>query len=200
MQLCDRAIPDLAVYNVHCDDFDGGMIRLMRGGINAVANPLFATHTGLFTWTNGILYGTEETGGGLREDSLAEYTKPSDYIVSVYQWNGWNDAGKCEAAKKELFDIIAKHGASSRYNYPALLAEIPVVGRLFQWAWKSKAMICSQMAAWIHIQYGCTLFENDHLAPDQIDAKMSWACDNIHDSVQGVRRIKNFYFPSPLSK
>jgi len=186
-------IPSMAVYWTHTDNALGKAIQFCKGGIKGIKDKSFPNHAGLFTRDNGILFGTEETPSGLGEESVRQYNRPSDRIICVYYWSGWKNERLNTEAQARLTGLRAMHGAASKYNYWALLAELPVVGKAFNWAWNEPGMICSQAVAWIHREYGCNWLDTEKISPDQLLEKFQWARKNIKDPKQSVDCILGYY-------
>ena len=164
MKINYRNIPVLAICFTHSTDFIGTAIRFFRGNLK---DRNFPNHAFLVTEDHGQLFATEQTLGGLKENSLEEYTEPDNKIVSVYTWIGFNDPAKRETAQQYLAEIRRRHGENSEYDVNGILSFLPV----FKWFYKPdpKKQWCSENVASILKIYGCDLIKDSRLTPDQLE-------------------------------
>jgi len=159
-------IPILAVGFTRSDTFIGGAIRFFRGGFKAIGDKSFCNHAFLVTSNHGQKFATEETPQGLMELSLEQYVKPSNRIVAMYYWTGWDVDDRREAALSHLAEIRRRMLENSRYDFIGLLKFVPILKRFVKF--DEKRQFCSENCASVLKKFGASFISKPELAPDQL--------------------------------
>ena len=165
----------------------GSIVSAVTGGQEQHAGKFLRQRPG------GAMIIAEETAGGLLDRPANEYDSGDSEIISLYYWHGWDDQARRDAAYADIQTKIKQHGPAQGYNYPALFAELPVIGCAFSWAWRLPEMICSQEEAFYLLRYGCTWLYTDRLNPHELAQRYQWAMCNVTDPVQAVTKYEVKY-------
>lgn len=157
------ALPILAITFTRGKNIVSRGIQFFRKGL---LDKAFPNHAFLITSDHGQLFATEETAGGLAENSLELYTKNRNKIVAMYRWVGFSDTIVAETAETYLAEIRRRRTEESRYDFKGLLSFIPGIKKFFkpdprrQW--------CSENVASILKRFGCPVIDKIEIAPDQL--------------------------------
>jgi hypothetical protein len=160
-------IPVLAIGFSRSDGLIAKGIQLFRGLLFKKEAP---NHAFFVTEDHGQLFATEETLGGLKENSLEQYANPHNKIVALYTWKGFDNDSTRDMVQRYLAEIRRRAKENSKYDVIGLLSFVPGL-KLFckpdpemQW--------CSENVASVLKIHGCTEITKTTLSPDQLIAVM----------------------------
>lgn len=124
------------------------------------------SHVFLVTEDHGQLFATEETLQGLQENSLEKYTTPSNRIVAMYIWKGFNNVASREAVQRFLAEIRRRAKENSKYDFKGLFSFVPV----FKWFIKPdpKRQWCSENVAKLLQTFGCEAIKKTTISPSEL--------------------------------
>jgi hypothetical protein len=191
MKINYLTIPVLSIGFTRSTSLIARGIQLFSGTLHDKAAP---NHAFIVTEDHGQLFATEETLGGLRENSLEEYTKESNRIVAMYYYTMFDNPDVRNHALCYMAEIRRKAGENTKYDFKGLFSFVPGF-RLFckpdpvrEW--------CSENCASIMKRYGAPGLANiireysdTPLRPDELLAVMS-AKDDIGEC---YRCVLNYY-------
>jgi hypothetical protein len=163
MNLNYRTIPILAVGFTRSTSPFSRAIQLFRGILGDKSAP---NHAFLVTSDHGQLFATEETAFGLEERSMERYTKPSDRIVAMYFWRGFDDRTATNAAQRYLAEIRRRAGEAAKYDFKGLLSFVPLVNKFVKP--DPKRQWCSENCASVMQGFGAKFIKDIHVSPDQL--------------------------------
>jgi hypothetical protein len=184
-----ESIPVLSTAFTRSEDIIGRGIQFVRGGVDALMDPVYPNHALLVTIDRTQKFATEETFHGLVENSLDRYREVRNRIVACLYWTGWDDPVRREEALDYLTYIRRKQGDRQtkvgKYNPWGLGSFIPGIRRLPFCKPHPESEWCSENVASIHKKFGAKFINKTELAPDQLMPVMYQASD--------VKLILNFY-------
>lgn len=122
MKLNYDAIPVLAIGFTRSSTPIAKAIQLFCGILKDKAAP---NHAFIVTEDHGQLFATEETFGGLKEQSLEEYTKDNNRIVAMYLWNGFESGLITYKVQRCLAEIRRKAAEPAKYDWKGLFSFVP---------------------------------------------------------------------------
>ena len=154
-----QSIPILAIGFTLSSSVIAKAIRLVRGNET--------NHAFIVTSDRGQLFATEETAGGLVERSLERYRKPSNRIVAMYYWSGWDDATNKNLALDYLAVTRRRALEYSKYDHIGLLSFLPIFKKFIRP--DPKRQWCSENVAHVHKLFGYP-FAKTEIAPDELYA------------------------------
>jgi len=184
MKINYLTIPVLAIGFSRSTSLISRGIQLFSGTLRDGSAP---NHAFIVTEDHGQLFATEETLGGLRENSLEEYTKESNRIVAMYYYTMFDNPDVRHNVLCYLAEIRRKAGENTKYDLKGLFSFVPGF-RLFckpdpvrEW--------CSENCASIMKRYGAPGFKKSAIRPEEMLAVMS-AKDDIGEC---YRCVLNYY-------
>lgn len=157
------AIPILAIGFTRSTSLIATSIQLVRGILTDKAAP---NHAFIVTEDHGQLFATEETFGGLKEQSLEEYTKDSNRIVAMYLWNGFDNSMVRYQVQRYLAEIRRRNAEPSKYDWKGLLTFVPGFKKVCKP--DPKRQWCSENCASILKNNGANFINKVELAPDEL--------------------------------
>jgi hypothetical protein len=175
-------IPVLAIGFTRSSDIIGCAIRLFRGSTPLTdRDKRFPNHSFIVTEDHGQFFATEETLGGLRENSLEKYTSPGNRITAFYTWNGFNDPVKREAALQCLAEVRRRATDDGKYDILGLLSFVPLLKLFFKP--DPKKQWCSENVASVLKTFGCECIASTTIAPDQLEKLMADRKDQFAERI-----------------
>lgn len=148
----------------------GDIIGMVRGGMAGFMDISFPSHAAMITCDSGQLFITEETLGGLKENSLEIYSNSSNRIVAMYRWKGWDDPIRAGEATAYLAEIRRKMGEPQKYDFAGLFSFIPGLRKIVKQ--NPNRWYCSESVASIHEKWGARWITRTEIAPDDLLKQM----------------------------
>jgi len=157
------AIPVLAIGFTRANTPLAKAIQLMRGILKDKSEP---NHTFIVTEDHGQLFATEETLGGLKEQSLEQYTKEGNRIVAMYLWNGFDSPLIKYKVQRCLAEIRRKAAEPSKYDWKGLFSLVPGFKKIVKP--DPKRQWCSENCASVLKANGAKFISKVEITPDQL--------------------------------
>jgi hypothetical protein len=156
-------IPVLSIGFSRSESLIAKGIQLFRGLLFKKDAP---NHAFFVTEDHGQLFATEETLGGLKENSLEKYARKSDRIVAMFTCKVFDNASTRDTVQRYLAEIRRRAKENSKYDVVGLFSFVPVL----KWFCKPDPQKewCSENVASVLKAYSVEGIGKTTLSPDQL--------------------------------
>ena len=197
MELNPSAIPTLANCFSRCCDFEGNGIALFDGGIKALKDHSYPSHSFPITRNKDYIMTTDEIAGGLTEESLERFCKnDKNKIVSCYYWTGWDSPSVRDMGESWLAGIRSRGGKPASYNFQFLWyrlfkgLHLDFIANIWAKSIRFQAMACAQESNRLLRICGCPFVKkDDDISPKELELIM----ENAYVNNLGCNKITNYY-------